>query len=107
MLEPVEIRPPGLVQGYNFAVDNGVGWEIIERLGDLRESFIEVLVVPRVQDCFAARSDSDGAVAVQLHFIGPVGTLGKRRDQSAFHWLYEFSLSFNLSRARFVDRAHG
>src|SRR6266404_8551214 len=38
----------------------------MERLGDLRESFVEVLVVPRVQDSFAAGFDSNGAVAVEL-----------------------------------------
>ena len=32
---------------------------ITERLRDLRESFIEILVVPRVQDSFAAGLDPD------------------------------------------------
>jgi len=47
-----------------FAVNNSVGGKIIERICDLRESFVEVLMVPRAQDSFAARPDSDGAVAV-------------------------------------------
>jgi hypothetical protein len=44
----VKIRSPGLVQGYHFAVDNGVGGEITERFSDLRESLVEVLAVPGV-----------------------------------------------------------
>ena len=60
----MKIQSPGLVQGYNFSVDNCIFGKIAERLRDLRESFVEVLVVPRVQNGFAAGSDSDGAVAV-------------------------------------------
>ena len=41
----------------------------MERLCDLRETLVEVFVVPRIQDCFAARSDSDSAVAIQLNFL--------------------------------------
>jgi hypothetical protein len=76
MLEPVEIRPPGFVQGDNFAVDNGVGGKIIERLSDLRESLVEVLVVPRVQNSFVIRSDSDCAIAVEFDFVGPIRPSG-------------------------------
>jgi hypothetical protein len=40
--------------------------KIAERLSDLRESFVEVFVVARVQNRVAAGFDSDGAVAVKL-----------------------------------------
>jgi hypothetical protein len=52
--------------------DNSVGGKAVECLSDLRESFVEVLVIPRVQGRFTAGSDSNGAVAVQLDFEGPV-----------------------------------
>ena len=48
--EDVKIRSAGFVQYYNLIVDNGVGGEITERFSDLREAFVEVLAVPRVQD---------------------------------------------------------
>ncbi len=69
VLEAVEIGPPGFIQGYHFAVDKGVGGKIVERLSDLRESFVEVLMVPGEQDCFATGLDSDSAVAIQLNFL--------------------------------------
>ena len=62
MLETVKIRASRFVQGYNFAVDNSLGGKIIKRLRDLRESFVEVLVVPRVKDSFAARLKSNCSV---------------------------------------------
>ncbi len=65
----MKIRPPGFVQGYNLAIDNSVGGKIMERLSDLRESFVEVLMVPGEQDCFATGLDSDSAVAIQLNFL--------------------------------------
>jgi hypothetical protein len=80
MLEPVEIRPPGFVQGYDFAVNTSVGWKISERFCDLRESFVEVLTVPRVQDGFAAGLDPYGPITVQFNFVGPIWSLGRRRD---------------------------
>ncbi len=71
VLETMKIRASRFVQGHNFSVNNSVGGQIIERLGNLRESFVEVLVIPRVQDGFA-RSDSDGTVAIQFDFVGPI-----------------------------------
>ena len=67
-------------RGLQLAVDNSVDRKFVERLRDLRESLVEVLVVPRVQDSFAAGFDSNGAVAVEFDFKGPVGTLGQRRN---------------------------
>jgi hypothetical protein len=67
----MKIRPPGLVQGYHFAVDNCVVGEITKRVRDLRESLVEVLVVPRVQDALMAVADSNTATAVQLNFVSP------------------------------------
>ena len=52
----------------------------MERLYDLRESFVEVLVVPRVQDRFAISLGSDRAIAVQLNFVGPIWSLGELRN---------------------------
>jgi len=46
VLETVKIRSPGLVQSYDFAINNSVGGKIIERLCYLRESLVEVLSVP-------------------------------------------------------------
>jgi hypothetical protein len=92
---------------YIFSVSN-VGGEIIERLRDLREAFIEVLVVTRVQDSFAA-FDSDGAIAVQFNFVGPRGTFGEFRDQSAFQWLDESTFVFrkvNLSGRQLARATH-
>jgi hypothetical protein len=37
--------------------------------------------------------DSDGAIAVQLNFVGPVRTLWKLGDEGTFHWLDEVSFS--------------
>ncbi len=78
--------------------------KIAERLSDLRESFAEVLVVPRIQDSFAARSDPNCAVAVEFNFVRPIWSVGEVRDQSAFHWRDEFSSSF---RQRFPARCAG
>jgi hypothetical protein len=69
VLEAVKIRSPGLVQGYHLAIDNSAGGEITKRVSDLREALVEVLVVPRIQDRFAAGLDANGAVAVQLNFF--------------------------------------
>ena len=60
----MEIRSPGLVQGYDFAVDNSIEGKIVEGFSNLREAFVEVLMVPRLENSFVAL-DSDGAVAVQ------------------------------------------
>jgi hypothetical protein len=93
VLETVKIRSPGLVQGYHLAIDNSVVGKITERLSDLRESFVEVLVVARVQNSFAVGSDADGAVAVQLNFVTPIRSFRKVRNQSAFHWFDEVGFS--------------
>jgi len=92
----MKIWPPGLVQGYNLAIYNRVGGKIPECLNDLWESFVEVLVIPRVQDGFAARSDSDGAVAVKFDLEGPIWSLGKRGNQGAFHRLDELGFPFRM-----------
>jgi hypothetical protein len=60
MLEAMKIRSPGFIQGYHLSIDNSVGGKIIERLCDLRESLVEVLVVARVQNRFSA-SDACGS----------------------------------------------
>jgi Helix-turn-helix domain len=73
----LKVWSAGLVQRYDFAVYHGVSGEITKRLDDLRESFVEVLVVPRIQDGFAGRSDFDSAVAVQLDLIAPVRAFGE------------------------------
>jgi hypothetical protein len=88
----MKIRSSGAVQGYNFSVDNSVGGKLAECLNDLREAFVEVLAVSRMQDRFTALN-TNGAVAVQLDFVGSIGTFGKIRNQSAFHWLYELRVS--------------
>jgi len=59
VLETVKIRPAGLVQGYTLAVDNSFSRKFSEGICDLRESFVDVLAVPGVKDCFAA-FDPDG-----------------------------------------------
>jgi hypothetical protein len=41
----VKIRSSRFVQGYEFVVDNCVRRKTVKRLRDLRESFVEVLVV--------------------------------------------------------------
>src|SRR6266404_140980 len=64
-------------RGLQLAVDNSVDRKFVERLRDLRESFVEVLVVTRVQNYFAADFDADGAVAIQLNFVSPIGALGQ------------------------------
>jgi len=66
VLETIRIRVSGIVQCYDFAVDDGFGGQILDRLGGLRESFGEVFAGPRIQNGFAAGLDSDGAIAVQL-----------------------------------------
>jgi len=55
-----------------FAVNNSVGGKIIERICDLRESFVEVLMVARVQGCFMAGLDANDAVTIQLNFVCPI-----------------------------------
>lgn len=77
VLETVKIRSPGFVQGHDLAIDNSVGGEITECFRDLRKSFVEVLEVPRIQDGFAARSDPNCAVAIQLNFISPAKAFGE------------------------------
>jgi len=64
VLKAMKIRSPGLVEGYHLSIDNSVVGKITERLSDLRESFVEVLVISRIQNRFAAGFDADGAVAV-------------------------------------------
>jgi hypothetical protein len=68
----MKIWPAGLVQGYNLAVDNGIGGQIPECLSDLREPFVEVLVVPRIEKSFAAGFDGDGSISVKLNFVNPI-----------------------------------
>ena len=94
VLEAMKIRPPGLVQGYDFAVNNGVGGKIMERLSDLRESFVEVLVISRIQNRFLTGFDADGPIAVQLYFFCGApryvalrmrGQLGRRTDHVRCH----------------------
>jgi len=51
----------------------------MERLGDLRESFVEVLVVSRIQGGFAGL-DPDSTVAVQLNFVSPIRSLWELWD---------------------------
>src|SRR6266853_4073918 len=65
-----------------------------QRISDLRESFVEVLVVPRVKVWFAARSNSNGSVSVILNFVHPIRALGQARNHGAFHWLGELGFSF-------------
>ena len=55
---------PDSSRGYDLAIDDSVGGKITESLGDLRESLVEVLVIPRVEDSCAACFDSDSAIAV-------------------------------------------
>jgi hypothetical protein len=69
----VKIRSPGFIQGYHLAIDNGVVRKITERLRDLWESLVEILVVPGIQGGFAAGLDPDGAVAVEFNFFCGVG----------------------------------
>jgi len=76
VLETVKIRSPRLVQGNHLAIDNSVVGKITKRLRDLRESFVEVLVVSRIQDCFPAGFDSDDAVAVEFDLAYPFWSLG-------------------------------
>ena len=83
MLKTVKIRSPGLVQGYHLAIDDSLGGKITERLRDLRKSLVEVFVVPRVQDSFAAGSNSDGAVAVEFNFVYPSRPVRQLCDGSA------------------------
>jgi hypothetical protein len=45
MLETVRVRSPGLVQRYNFAVDNSVGGKIDEPFSDLRESSFHGIIL--------------------------------------------------------------
>jgi len=45
MLETVRVRSPGLVQRYNFAVDNTVGGKIDEPFSDLRESSFHAIIL--------------------------------------------------------------
>lgn len=62
-----------------------MGGQIPACLSDLREAFVEVLMVPRIQDRFAARSDPNGAIAVQLNFVDPIRPLRECRNQGALH----------------------
>jgi len=77
-----------------FTVDDSVGWKMTERLSDPRESLVEVFVVARVQDNFAAHYDSYGAIAVEFDFVGPIRSFGEFGDQGTLHWLNEIGLSF-------------
>jgi hypothetical protein len=79
-----------------------------ERRGDLRESFGEVFAVPRIQNGFVAGLDSDGAIAVQLDFVGPVRAIREHGNPRALHGLEEFGyppsqgrdFCFHLGRIR-------
>jgi hypothetical protein len=67
------------------------GGRPLKGFGDVWVSFVEILAVTRVQNGVAAGLDSDGAIAVQLDFVGPIRALGQRRNQGAFHRLDKFS----------------
>jgi len=55
MLKAVKIRSPGFVQGYDFAHQITVSaGRSASAFANLRESLVEVLVVPRVQNDFTA-----------------------------------------------------
>lgn len=72
VLETVKIRSSRFAQGYHFAVDNRVeesSWSASE---NLRELFVEVVVIPQVQGDFSTGLDSDGPMPVELNFVGPV-----------------------------------
>ena len=69
------------------------GGKITERVSDLRESFVEVFVIPRVEDGFVG-FDSYGAIAVELDFFCGVrryvalkmlGQLGRGRNRLRCH----------------------
>jgi hypothetical protein len=72
VLETVKIWSSRFAQGYHFAVDNrveGSSWSASE---NLRELFVEVVVIPQVQGDFSTGLDSDGPIPVELNFVGPV-----------------------------------
>src|SRR5712664_4764178 len=66
-------------------------------LSDLRESFVEILVVPGIEDRLEAGFDADGAVAVQLNFVGPIRSIRQLGNHGAFHRVDEVCFSFRMS----------
>jgi hypothetical protein len=104
VLETVKIRPPGFVQGYDFAVDNSIGGKIIERLGDLREPPVKVLAVPGIQNSFAVGFDSDSAIAVKFDFIGPLGASGSFETRA--HSIGSINAAFLFGRDSIVVPAN-
>ena len=48
--QTVKIRSSRFLQGYEFVVDNCVRRKTVKRLRDLRESFVEVVVVSREKE---------------------------------------------------------
>ena len=84
VLKTMKIRSFRFAQGYHFAVDNRVeesSWSASE---NLRELFVEVVVIPQVQGDFSTGLDSDGLIPVEPNFVGPVWPLARfeRRARS-------------------------
>jgi hypothetical protein len=69
VLQSVEVWSSEFVQSDHFAVNYGLCGKIAKGFGDLRESIVEVLVIPRIQNRFAAGLDSDCTVAVEFDFL--------------------------------------
>src|SRR6266404_9074172 len=90
----MEIRASRVVQGHNLAVDNGFGRKFSQRFSNVRILFVEILAVAGVQDGVAAGPHSDGTIAVQFYFVGPLRSFGKLGDRGAFHWFDNFGFSF-------------
>jgi hypothetical protein len=82
-LEKVEGDPPVDIQGGDFAVHKGAGWEPFAGTGDMRELVCEEVAPPRPERHVGRIPAGKAAVAVDLDLIEPVLSFRQLVDQSS------------------------
>jgi len=89
VLEKVERDAPAFVDGYNLAIQEGIGREPFTSAGDKWKLSGEEVTPTRPERYSAFVSARQAAVAVKLDFVAPFFALGDVLDRQCIHWLDE------------------
>lgn len=84
MLQEIERDPPVGVQGDDFAVYEGAGWESLAGLSDLRELGCEKISSPGPERYPAGIPPGKTAVAVKLDLVEPSLSFRQVVDRLAY-----------------------